>query len=98
MIEKYLPVGSVIMLKNGDKKLMVTGFCVRDARNKDKVFDYCACLYPEGILRSDHVVLFNHSEIKDIFSLGYSDDEEKQFQTKLKNEFGKSEVEKYETL
>lgn len=83
--EKYLPVGSVVLLSGGTKRLMITGFCIVPNDDKSKIFDYSGCLYPEGVISSDQVALFNHDQIKTIYAIGYSDDEEKQFKEKLKN-------------
>lgn len=81
--EKYLPIGSVVLLENGTKRLMITGFCVVPNDDKTKVYDYSGCLYPEGVISSEQIALFNHDQIKTIYAIGYSDDEEKQFKEKL---------------
>ncbi len=81
--EKYLPIGSVVLLKNGQKRLMITGFCVVPNNSKEE-YDYSGCLYPEGMLSSDEVAVFNHDQIAKVYSAGYSDDEEKEFKKKLK--------------
>ena len=49
-----------------------------------KMYDYCGCLYPEGVVSSDKNLLFDHNQIAKIYALGYSDDEEKNFKVKLK--------------
>ena len=89
MNEKYLPIGSVVLLNNGAKRLMITGFCVAGNDDQDKIFDYSGCLYPEGMLSSDEVALFNHDQIKQIYALGFIDEEEKNFKIKLKEEMAK---------
>ncbi len=81
--EKYLPVGTVVMLKGGKKRAMITGFCSISGDDKSKVFDYSGCLYPEGFISSDQTLLFNHEQIEKIFHLGLVDEEEKQFKQKL---------------
>lgn len=81
--EKFLPLGSVVLLENGTKRLMITGFCVVPNDDKTKVYDYSGCLYPEGVISSEQIALFNHDQIKTIYAIGYSDDEEKQFKEKL---------------
>ena len=81
--KKYLPLGSIVLLKNGSKRLMITGFCVFANDDKNKMFDYCGCLYPEGVISTDQVALFNHDQIEKIYVLGYSDDEEKKFKEQL---------------
>lgn len=81
--EKFLPLGSIVLLKNATKKLMITGFCAVPNDNKDVMYDYSGCLYPEGVISTEQVALFNHDQIKTIYAIGYSDDEEKQFKEKL---------------
>lgn len=81
---KYLPIGTVVMLKGGTKRAMITGFCVIGEENTDKIYDYCGCLYPEGTISSKQVLLFNHDQIDKIYHMGLSDDENKIFQAKLK--------------
>lgn len=88
--EKYLPIGSVVLLNGGTKRLMITGFCVVPNDDKSKVFDYSGCLYPEGVISSDQIALFNHDQIKTIYAIGYSDEEEKQFKEKLKKTLGEN--------
>lgn len=83
--EKYLPIGSVVLLNEGTKRLMITGFCVVPNDDKTKVYDYSGCLYPEGVISSDQIALFNHDQIKSIYAIGYSDDEEKKFKDNLKS-------------
>lgn len=84
--DKYLPLGSVVILKGAKKRIMITGYCPinksDDANNK--VFDYSGCLYPEGFIASDKILMFDHSQIERIFCIGYSDEEQKQFATNLK--------------
>lgn len=85
MKEKYLPIGSVVMLEGGSKRLMITGFCAISPEKKEEVYDYVGCLYPEGMFSSNQNALFNHEQIKQIYCLGYSDEEEKVFKNKLKD-------------
>lgn len=82
--EKYLPIGTVVMLKEGTKRVMITGFCAIADSKKDKIYDYIGCLYPEGILDSKQNCLFNHEQIAQIYHLGLNDDENIQFMNKLK--------------
>ena len=84
MKEKFLPIGTVVLLKGGIKRLMITGFCVMDGEKKDKIYDYCGTLYPEGFVSADKNALFNHSQIEKIYYMGYIDQEEKEFKYKMK--------------
>ncbi len=81
--DKFLPLGSIVLLKGATKRLMITGFCVTPNDNKNVIYDYSGCLYPEGIILTDQVALFNHDQIDKIYMIGYSDEEEKEFKTKL---------------
>lgn len=83
MKEKYLPIGTVVLLKGGKKRAMITGFCSVAQENQDKIYDYSGCVYPEGYLSSNQVCLFDHDQIEKIFFVGYEDDEEKSFKDKL---------------
>ncbi len=83
MREKYLPIGTVVLLKGGKKRAMITGFCSVAQENQEKIYDYSGCVYPEGYLSSNQVCLFDHDQIDKIFFVGYEDDEEKAFKEKL---------------
>lgn len=83
MREKFLPIGSVVLLKGGTKKAMITGFCSIAAEDKAKIYDYSGCIYPEGYLNSNQICLFDHDQIEEIFFIGYEDDEEKEFKISL---------------
>ena len=80
---RFLPIGTVVLLKGGKKRLMITGFCSFDESKKDRAYDYTGCLYPEGIISSKQMALFDHSQIDKIYHLGLSDQEEKEFKAKL---------------
>lgn len=85
MEKKFLPIGSVVKLKEGTKRLMITGFLpIEQKENGEKnMWDYNGCLYPEGILNSTNNYLFNHSQIEEVHFIGLVDDEEKIFKKKL---------------
>lgn len=78
----YLPIGSVVLLKNGKKRVMVYGRKIR-ADGEEKVYDYLGCLYPEGALNSKDVVLFDHSQIQMVYFIGFQDLEELAFRSRL---------------
>ena len=83
---RFLPLGTVVLLKGAKKRLMITGFCSFDEEKKDKMYDYTGCLYPEGIITSKQMALFDHSQIEKIFYLGLRDNEEIEFKKKLVTE------------
>ena len=73
--EKYLPIGTVVLLKEGQKRIMIYGRKQVDS-GTGKEWDYAACLYPEGNISGDHVYLFQHDQIEKIFFIGFQDEEE----------------------
>lgn len=82
--EKYLPIGTVVMLKGASKRVMVTGFCAIKEKNKNEIWDYIGCMYPEGILSLKQTILFNHEQIDKIYYIGLIDEEEENFKEDLK--------------
>ncbi len=66
MKDKYLPLGSVVLLDGGTKKIMINGYCCVAEEKPDKIFDYRGCPYPEGIMDDKGVALFDHSQIREI--------------------------------
>lgn len=93
--EKYLPVGTVVMLKNASKRVMVIGFCIIPENDPEKVYDYLGCIYPEGVMDANQNLMFNHDQIDKIYHMGLEDEEEKTFKVKLKEVL--EEAEKEET-
>ena len=81
--EKYLPIGTVVMLQGGTKRAMIIGFCAYENSDNQTMYDYSGCLYPEGLLSSTQTLLFNHNQISKIYHIGLIDEEEKNFKNKL---------------
>ncbi len=97
MKEKYLPIGTVVLLKGGKKRAMITGFCSVAQENQEKIYDYSGCVYPEGYLSSNQVCLFDHNQIDKVFFVGYEDEEERVFKDKLNKIVAEIEMEKTPT-
>ncbi len=74
-MEKYLPIGTVVLLEGGNKRLMIVGYKAVDENSK-KVYDYVGCAFPEGLLASENDWLFDHDKIYKIHLSGMEDDEE----------------------
>lgn len=66
--KELLPVGSVVLLQDADKELMIIGIL---PTNGDKKYDYLAVLYPEGYISEKYVFMFNHSDIAQVKYIGY---------------------------
>lgn len=83
--EKYLPLGSVVLLEKGTHKLMIIGFCTPVSTTDRKVCDYIGCLFPEGVISMEKSFAFNHSDIKEIFYKGFYNEESEKFHNQIKN-------------
>jgi len=81
-----LPLGSVVKLKNGKQKVMITvRLPLYNNEGTIGYFDYGSCLYPNG--QVDYkTYFFNESDIEKVFFRGYIDESEESFQKKYKNE------------
>lgn len=77
-IRELLPIGSVVLLANGKKRLMVFGVKQTD-QNTNKEYDYIGVLYPEGNMGEAGQFLFNQSDIDEVFFRGYEDEERESF-------------------
>lgn len=82
-LQKYLPLGTVVLLKNASHRSMIIGFAAANEENANKIYDYAAVPYPEGLINTNTHFLFNHSDIDKVFYLGLSDEEEQNFKLKL---------------
>ncbi len=81
--EGTLPIGSVVLLKGANKRLMILGYSRYKAGDQTKIYDYCGCTYPEGFISPDHTAVFDHSDIDQIFALGFQNDQQSAFRQKL---------------
>ena len=76
-MKNYLPMGSIVRLKESNKKLMIIGRQQKRTDN-NKIFDYLAIFYPIGTV-DNNVVLFNEDDIDELVFRGYCDIEEQEF-------------------
>ena len=83
MFERTLPIGSVVLLKGGKKRLMIIGYCNYKGEDRATIYDYAGCLYPEGFISPDTTALFNHEDIDKIFALGFQNRDRFIFEEKL---------------
>ncbi len=75
----YLPIGSVVMLKNGNKRLMIFGIIQSEVGNPENEYDYIGVPYPEGSMGDEHQYLFYHKDIEEIYFRGFEDIERQVF-------------------
>ena len=81
-MKNYLPIGSVVILKDGEKSIMIYGRKQIHA-STNKEYDYVACLYPEGNINEEFTYLFNAEDIESVIFEGYKNDDESEFVQKL---------------
>lgn len=75
MYKDLLPIGSVVQLKGGEKRLMICGRVIVSGESQE-IHDYTGCYYPEGILDSSQLFFFEHEAIEEIYFIGFQDGEE----------------------
>ena len=78
-IREFLPIGTVVVLKNGTKRLMIFGIIQSNAEDPGEEYDYIGVPYPEGNMGQDYQYLFYHNDIEEIFFKGYEDVERQEF-------------------
>ncbi len=89
-MKSFLPIGSVVLLKNAEKRLMICGRVQEDVAKGER-YDYAGCYYPEGIIDSKELFLFNNDDIDRLFFIGFQDGEEISFKAMLIEELEKLE-------
>ena len=61
-----LPIGSVVMMKNGKKPLMIIGYCQKDSANPDATYDYSGV----DLSNIDAAILLIATELKNAIETG----------------------------
>lgn len=70
---KFLPIGSIVVLKGGIQKIMIVSRAVNvKTPEGEKYFDYGGCIYPIGLI-NDKVAYFKKEDILKVIFEGYSD-------------------------
>ena len=83
MFTGLLPIGSVVLVGNSTKKVMIVGLCQKGGSDEVKLWDYAGVIYPEGYLDPNKLFLFNNDQITQIYALGYQDAEQMAFKKKV---------------
>lgn len=82
MFTGLLPIGSVVLVGNSKKKVMIVGLCQKGGSDEVKLWDYAGVIFPEGYLDQNKLFLFNNDQITQIYALGYQDAEQMAFKQK----------------
>lgn len=76
-----LPVGTIVMLKDGNKKAMILGrYRVCESGS---TYDYEICAYPEGFDAANQFFADNE-DINEIYALGYYDEHDEKYINDIK--------------
>lgn len=78
MKDKFLPIGTTVMLKGATTPLTIISYCVFPKTKKEEIYEYGGCPYPHGVLDPDEVHAFNHEQIDSILHMGYETEASKE--------------------
>ena len=88
--DEFLPIGSVVLLEGGNKRIMICGRIQAQA-GSDIIYDYSACYYPEGIVDPKSMFFFNRDAIETVYFRGYEDQDELDYRHEL-DQLGELEI------
>lgn len=77
-VKDLLPIGSVVRLKEGKKRVMVFGV-KQTSKGSDEEHDYIGVIYPEGNMGEELQFFFDHDSIEEVVFRGYEDQERNNF-------------------
>jgi len=83
-MKSLLPIGTVVLLKESTKRVMIYGRLQKEV-DGERVWDYIACLFPEGNINPNHSFLFDNEQIENVHFIGCQDEEEIRFQQFLQD-------------
>lgn len=89
--DKVLPIGTVVLLNNANKRLMIVGYQRKAAVDSEKIYDYCGCAYPEGFITPKEAAVFDHDQIDRIIFMGLQNGPQIAFAEKLKEVIARRE-------
>ena len=91
MYKDMLPIGSVVLLKGGDKRVMICGR-IQAKAGENVIYDYSACYDPEGIVDPSAMFFFNRDAIDTVYFVGFQDKEELDFRHEVLDQLGELEI------
>ena len=68
----WLPLGTVVTLNGGSRRVMVVGRVQRDART-GIIYEYGACPWPQGMVDGSDLIVFNHGDVAQVHANGFVD-------------------------
>ncbi len=86
-IKDLLPIGTVVIMKDGEQPLMIYGIMQADGNaslfKKRKEYDYVCVPYPQGNMGEGSSFLINHEDINKILFRGFENEERDKFLDEL---------------
>ena len=82
MEKEFLPIGSVVLLKEATRKVVIIGYTVIE-EGSTEIWDYLGCAYPIGVIGMDKNLLFNRDQIDKVVFKGFLDEEGEKFHKSL---------------
>ena len=72
MEDKYLPIGTIVFIKEDIVMHMIVGYLSKD--KEGKLYDYISIPFPYGMLSVETVSPFNTNDIEKVIFNGYKND------------------------
>ncbi len=82
MGNRFLPLGSVVLLKEATRPIVIIGYTVVEEGNTE-IWDYLGCAYPIGVIEPSKNLLFQRGQIDKVLHTGYTDEEGNKFLDQL---------------
>lgn len=82
-MKNLLPLGSVVLLKEATKSLIIIG--TMQADDEGNRYDYISCVFPEGYINAETFFLFNHEDIAEVKFVGCINAESQTYLQALRN-------------
>lgn len=73
MSKELLPIGSVVVLKEGQGRIMIAGYLAVSQKEQNKAYDYSGFRFPLGFNDIREVFCFDHEQIDTVVQYGFRD-------------------------
>lgn len=83
---ELLPIGTVVLLRGGKKRLMIVGIGQHDPE-EDRDYDYLGTVYPEGYMGEGSMFLFDRNDVVSVSFRGCDDEEREAFISGLQERY-----------
>ena len=83
MGKKLLPIGTVVILKESDGRVMISGYLPVTQSRPDYAWDYSGFRFPLGYVNDNEVFCFDDEQIDTIVQYGFRDYEADDFLNKV---------------